>query len=153
MSPLASRLRRSRSKPPKAVLEHREQEDLAAWLSAALPFGTWTTTANGFLRTTAQRAAAAKQGVLFGLPDVLIFLQPPCWIELKRVENGTVKPHQALVHKALVGTCGMDGIVAYGADEAIAYVRQRYALAPVPPGAGACSRADDVPLPARLRRG
>lgn len=99
---------------------------MATWLTAALPFGTWTTTANGFLRTTAQRTAAAKQGVLFGLPDVLIFLQPPCWIELKRVENGTVKPHQALVHKALVDKCGMEGVVAYGADQAIEYVRNRY---------------------------
>lgn len=108
--------------------EHTEQTHLATWLSAALPFGTWTTTANGFLRSTQSRKSAAQQGVLFGLPDVLIFLHPPCWIELKR-QDGTqsdVEPRQRLVQKQLTDVCGMPGIVAFGADEAIAYVRQRY---------------------------
>lgn len=122
---------------PPSPLEHKEQSDLATWLRAALPFGTWTTTANGFLRTSAQRKAAAQQGVCFGMPDVLIFLQPACWVELKR-RNGTasdVEDRQELVHRVLRDKCGMEGIVAFGADEAIAWLKERYGpRAPPPPG-------------------
>lgn len=125
MAPPRTRTRR-RSSP----LEEREQTDLAAWLSACLPYGTWTTTANGFLTTKAARIKAKAQGVCFGMPDVLILLQPSCWIELKRQDGkeSDVKARQALVHTRLSGPyCHMEGIVANGADEAIAYVKRRYA--------------------------
>lgn len=112
----------------RTPLEHKEQSDLVAWLKATLPVGTWTATANGFLRTKAQRLAAAQQGVCFGMPDILVFAQPPCWIELKRKKVGKVDPRQEIIH-ARLRQCGMEGIVAYGADEAIAYLKQRYEVA------------------------
>lgn len=126
--------------------EHLEQTHLATWLSSALPFGTWTTTANGFLRSSAARKAAAQQGVLFGLPDVIIFLQPPCWIELKR-QDGTrsdVEPRQRLVQQQLTDVCGMPGIVAFGADEAIEYVRARYGLTQTPPQSSVDARIREL---------
>ena len=109
----------------KVPSESHEQRILKAWLAAALPPFSWTATANGFLRTKAQRIAAQQQGVLFGVPDILIFVHPPCWIELKKKVDSVTQANQTAIH-ARFAKLGYEGIVANGEQEAVAWLKARY---------------------------
>ena len=109
----------------KVPSESHEQRILKAWMQAALPPFSWTATANGFLRTKAQRQAAQQQGVLFGVPDILVFVQPPCWIELKKKVDAVTQANQTVIHTRFA-KLGYEGIVAAGAEEAIAWLKVRY---------------------------
>lgn len=85
---------------------------------------------NGHVRTLHQRGTAALEGVLAGMPDLLVFRSPPAVphakgvaLEMKRAtaRAGDVRPEQ---HKVLdmLRREGWVTIVGYGAADALAHL-------------------------------
>jgi hypothetical protein len=85
---------------------------------------------NGGFRNPREGTNLRRQGVLKGIPDlVLIFSEGrTCWIEMKAA-GGSVSPEQRLMHASLE-KLGHDVMVAYGCSDAIRQLQERGYLQP-----------------------
>lgn len=82
---------------------------------------------NEGLRSPAMGAQLRRAGMSAGAPDMLILSQTPqcphgCWVELKRRSGGRVSTAQRAWH-ANLERLGWPGVVAYGAREAVDWLR------------------------------
>ena len=78
-------------------------------------------------RSPAMGGQLKRAGLSAGIPDMLILSQTAqcphgCWVELKRRSGGRVSPAQRAWHRRLADL-GWPGLVAYGAREAVRWLR------------------------------
>ena len=114
----------------KTPLESVEQEELVRILKRLrVPYFA---VPNGGSRRTVEAAALKRQGVVPGVPDLILPGPDARWrclaLEMKRAQGGYLSPEQVEMHQWLQA-CGWRVLVCYGCDDA---VRQLTALGVLP---------------------
>ena len=115
----------------KTPLETYEQEYFVNWLK--IKNLTYTSIPNStFSRSWKQKMKNKREGLVAGLPDMLIIIpQERCnqekalmiWVEIKRVRGGVVSVHQKKWIEELNKVDNVGAYVAKGADEAISIIK------------------------------
>lgn len=91
------------------MTEHNLQRLLVAWFRATYPdlATLFFAIPNGGWRNPITAKRLKDEGAVAGVPDLLLAIpRGPwhgCWIELKTLRNGTVRPAQKAMHDALRG--------------------------------------------------
>jgi len=96
--------------------EHEEQREFVSWFRRAHPGVRIFAIPNGGARSMATAARLKVEGVMRGVPDLLV----PAWnlwVEMKRVRGGRVDPEQKDWHAYLTDV-GHHVIVGKGAEDA-----------------------------------
>lgn len=103
--------------------EHEEQREFVMWMRQTHPTHRVYAIPNGGARGTSQGAKLKAEGVSRGMPDLHV-PSLRLWIEMKRLEGGTVSKEQKDWFTYLQGI-GDTVVVAKGRDEAIAAVTKK----------------------------
>jgi len=109
---------------PSEEQEQRTVADYLDWLNIV-----WCHPPNGGKRSKSEAARFQLIGVKPGVPDILIFSQPPklpnvrgVWIEMKKVRGPKPTESQSQWHSDL-GECNWVGRVCYGAEDALTFIK------------------------------
>lgn len=102
--------------------EHEEQREFVRWFRQTYPSVIIFAIPNGGARSPATASRLKAEGVMPGVPDLLI----PAWglwVEMKRAKGGMVSKEQKSLHVYLESV-GYSVIVCKGCSDAIAQINQ-----------------------------
>ena len=101
--------------------EHIEQRNFVQWFRRTYPDVLIFATPNGGGRSMAQAVKLKLEGVVRGIPDLLV-PEWRLWIEMKRIKGGVLSEDQKKIIKYLQ-SCNYSVLIAPGCNSAIEQVK------------------------------